>query len=165
VNDYSDKIFLFFTQTPSNMSSSNRQASLSPSERQRIKSRSSSRSHHTSSNIIVPEEDIQHEKPSSQRSKRSLGEKSSRKSAGSSTSNRSTTAVSQSSSTSKKQKSNTRKPSLASPNRKQDSKKQNRIKSSSDTDAKPVSQPNDSQRQDLSSRGLSAVPTEIFQRK
>jgi hypothetical protein len=46
------------------MSSSNRQTSLSPSEQQRSKSRSASRSHRTPSNIIGHEENTRHEKTS-----------------------------------------------------------------------------------------------------
>jgi hypothetical protein len=58
------------------MSSSNRQASLSPGERQRTKIRSSSR---TPSNLIVHEEDTKHEKTSlspTSKKQRSKGKKS-----------------------------------------------------------------------------------------
>lgn len=137
-------------------SSSNRQSSLSPGERQSTKSRSSSRSHRTTPHIIVPEEDTQHEKPTSRASKRNTRET---KPSESSASNPSTNP---SSPTSKKQRSSTK----SSPStRKGGSKKKKNSVSTSDPDNKPSSPPNDSQRQDLSFRGLLAVPGEIFQRK
>jgi len=118
------------------MSSSNRQASLSPGERQRTKSRSSSRSHRTPSNLIVHEEDKKHEKTSSPP-------------------------------TSKKQRSKgkTSKSKSPSSNLKGHSKRKKSSLTISDSDSKQISQPNNSERQDLSSRGLSILPAEIFDRK
>jgi hypothetical protein len=159
--------FLFFIQTQINMSSSNRQASLSPSERQRIKSRSSSRSHRTPPSIIVEEEDTKNEKTSSPTFKRNTRETNRTKRSESSTSNQSTNVASPISNKSKKQRSKgrTSKSKSPSPNRKGRSKKKKTSIIINDTDNSQVSQLNDTERQDLTARGLTIVPAEIFERK
>ncbi|CAF3723227.1 unnamed protein product [Rotaria sordida] len=153
------------------MSSSNRQISLSADERQRAKSRSSSRSHRTPSNTRVYDEDKQREKTSSQTSKRNTRETNSTKRSETSPSNRSTNRSSSKSNTSKKQRSNVKTPTTSSSskskspssNRKGGSKRKKNSISTNDTDNRQISQVNDSERQDLSSRGLSTVPTEILE--
>ncbi|CAF0882898.1 unnamed protein product [Rotaria sp. Silwood1] len=159
------------------MSSSNRQASLSPGEQQRAKSRSSSRSHRTPSNTGTHDEDKQREKTASQASKRNTREIKSTKRSDTSPSSRSTNPPSSKSNTSKKQRSNVKTPTSSSskskspsskskspsPNRKGGSKRKKTSISTSDTENKQTSQANDSERQDLSSRGLSTVPAEILE--
>ena len=154
------------------MSGSNSQASFSPDERQRTKSRSSSRSNRTLSNTIKHEADRRRAKTASSVSKRSGRETNSTKHSGSPRSNRSTNLVSSALNTSKKQQSNTKtttstssKSKSPSSSHKDDLKRKKSSKTISDIESKEVSKPNDSQRQDLSFRGLSAVPAEIFQCK
>ncbi len=139
------------------MSSSNRQTSLSPSEQQRSKSRSASRSHRTPSNIIGHEENTRHEKTS----KRTTRETNPTKHSESSAINQS---IKTTSSISKKQKSKTKTSKSPSPNRKERSKRKKTPTNTNETDTKQVSQPNDAERQDLTARGFSFVPAEIFER-
>lgn len=155
------------------MSSSNRQANSSPSDRQRAKSRSSSQSHRTSPNKTAQEEDRKRAKTSSHTSKSNGKENSSTKRSDTSPSNRSTNPASPNSNKSKKSRSHGKTPTSSSPkskskspspNRKGLMKKKKSSISTSDADGKNISQPNDSERQDLSSQGLSFVPLEIFQR-
>ncbi len=141
------------------MSSNNRQTSLSPGQRQGTKSRSASRSHQTGN-----EEGIRRAKTSLQTSKRTTREANSLKRSKSSKINRTTNATSATSNKLKKQRSNTRTPPSASANRKGGSKGKKSVLSTSDADIKELSPPNDSERQDLTTHGLSIVPTEIFDR-
>ena len=144
------------------MSSSNRQASLSPNERQRTKSNSSARSHRSPPTVVVHEADGQ-----PRRSPKRTAQETKR--GGSSSSNPSTNIVSPKTSPSKRQKAkgktslspNSKSPS---PNRKDRSKKKKTPSATNDTDEKQVAQTNNAEEQDLSYRGLSVVPGEVFDR-
>jgi hypothetical protein len=127
---------------------------LSPGERQRTKSRSSSRSRRTPSTTAVHEADARHNKTSPKTSKRRTRET---KRAGSSTSN-----PSPKSNALRKQKSKVKK--SPSPTRKGHSKRKKAAGPISDVENVQAPPPNDDERQDLSSRGLSVVPGDIFDR-
>jgi len=148
------------------MASSDRQSSLSPGERQRTKSQSSSRSHRTPPNIIVYEEDVQQEKLPSQTSRRSAREANLTKRSESSTSNRSTTLASPTLNISKKQRASLKSSSpTTTTNRRINPKRKKSSFSVSEIERKQLAEPNDSEKQDLSTRGLSTVPADIFERK
>ncbi|CAF3013476.1 unnamed protein product [Rotaria sp. Silwood2] len=145
------------------MASSDRRASLSPSERQRTKSQSSYRSHRTTPNTPLYEEDAQREKTSSQASRRSTRETNPTKRSESSTSNRSSAALSPISNASKRQRSSLKPSASPTTHRRPVSKRKKRPISVSDIERRQLSEPNDSEKQDLSAQGLSMVPAEIFE--
>lgn len=131
--------FFSISQTQTNMSGSNRQASLSPNERQRTKSSSPSRSQRT---------DGQTAKRSPRANKR---------------------AESTSSNPSKRPKSKGKtslspKSKSPSPNRKDRSKKKSSPSITNEIEEKQLPESNTTEKQDLSYRGLSVVPGEIFDR-
>ena len=143
------------------MASSNRRASLSPSEHQRVKSQSSYRSHRTTSSVTVNER----ERTSSQASKRSTREINPTKRSESSASNRSTTIASPVSNRSKKNLSNLKSSTSPVANRRPISKSKKRPISVGDTEQRRLSEPNNSEKQDLTAQGLSMVPAELFESK
>ncbi|CAF2066349.1 unnamed protein product [Rotaria magnacalcarata] len=145
------------------MTSSNHRTSLSPSERQRTKSQSSYRSQRTTPNSIIYEQDAQREKSSSQISRRSTRETNPAKRSESSTSNRSTNVASPLSNASRKQRSSAKSAKSPTNNRKSPLKRKKRPISVVSFERGPLSEPNDSEKQDLSSQGLSMVPSEIFE--
>ena len=148
------------------MASSDRRASMSPGERQRTKSQSSARSHRTVPSIIVNEDDIEQKKIHSPRSRQSNREGASSKRPDSSASNRSTTITSPTSSLSKKQRGSVK--SSTPPigiRRQRSSKRKKSAVSSNDTERLQPTEPNDSEKQDLSTRGLAVVPMDIFESK
>jgi Leucine-rich repeat (LRR) protein len=148
------------------MASSDRRSSLSPGEQQRTKSRSSSRSHRTPPNIIVYEEDVQQEKSPSQASRRSAREANQIKRSESSTSNRSPTLASPTLNTSRKQRTSLKSSSpTITTNRRINPKRKKSSISVSEIERKELTEPNDSEKQDLSTRGLSIAPPDIFERK
>lgn len=130
------------------MSSSNRQASLSPNERQRTKSSSPGRSQRTVTTIAAREADAQPAKRSARANKRT---------------------ESSSSNPSKRPKSKGKtslspKSKSPSPNRKDRSKKKKSPPITNEIEDKQLPESNTTERQDLSYRGLSIVPGEIFDR-
>jgi len=145
------------------MASSDRQSSLSPREQQRTKSQSSSRSHRTPPNIIVYEEDAQQEKPHSQGSRQSTQEVNLTKRSESSASNRSITVISPTSS--RKQRPSLKLSSPPPTNRRINSKRKKSSISTSEIERKELTESNDSENQNLSTRGLAIIPGEIFERK
>lgn len=147
------------------MSSSDRRASLSPSERQRTKSQSSYRSYRTTPNTTVNGDETQREKASSQTSKRSTTRETNRtKRSESSTSNRSANAASPISNGSKKQRPTSRTATSPTVTRKVVSRTKRRPFSVDDIERKQLSEANDSENQDLTSQGISLIPPELFER-
>lgn len=148
------------------MASSHRRASLSPSERQRTKSQSSSRSHRTPPNIVVHEDDVQQERLLLPASRRNTREAISTKRSESSTSNRSTTVTSPTSNVSKKPRASLKSstPPITADRRGNTKRKKSTI-SIAESEKKQLAEANDSEKQDLSARGLLVIPAEIFERK
>ncbi len=136
------------------MSTSHRQASLSPGERQRAKSRSSSRSRRTPPNTSAHEADARHNKISPKTSQKHSRET---KRTGSSRSNPSAKSNQSNKQNSKAKKS-------PSPNRKGPSKRKKPVVLASDAESAQAPPPNNDERQDLSARGLSVIPGEILDR-
>ncbi|CAF1183875.1 unnamed protein product [Rotaria sordida] len=145
------------------MASSDRRTSLSPSERQRTKSQSSYRSYRTTPNTPLYEEDDQREKTSSQTSRRSTRETNPTKRSESSTSNRSSAALSPISNASRKPRSSLKPSASPTTNRRSVSRRKKRPLSVIDIERRQLSEPNDSEKQDLTAQGLSMVPAEIFE--
>lgn len=155
-----------FIQTSATMASSDRRASMSPGERQQTKSQSSARSHRTLPDIIVNEDDIEQKKINSPRSRHSNREGTSIKRPDSSTSNRSTTIASPTSNQSKKQRASVKSstPPIGTRRQKSSKRKKSAV-STSETEKPQPAELNDSEKQDLSARGLLVVPMDIFERK
>jgi Leucine-rich repeat (LRR) protein len=148
------------------MASSDRRSSLSPGERQRTKSQSSARSHRTLPDIIVNEDGIKQEKISSPRSKHSNREAIPTKRPESSTSNRSSTITSPTLNISRKQTANLKPstPPLGTRRQKSPKRKKSAV-STGESERQQSAEPNDSEKQDLSTRGLLMIPMDIFERK
>lgn len=149
------------------MTSSDRQVNLSPTGRQRTKSQSSARSRRTPPNIVVHEDDVQREKTSLPTSRRNTRGASATKRSESSTSNRSTRVSSPSSTSPRKTRAELKSttPPLVYPERRRSSKRKKSAVSIKEQEQKPVVESNDSEKQDLNTRGLAMVPHEILQRK
>lgn len=145
------------------MTSSDQQPNLSPTGRQRTKSQSSARSHRTTPNIIVHEDDLQREKTSLPTSRRNTRGASATKRSESSTSNRSTRVSSPTSNSPRKARTDLK---SASPplhtERQRSSKRKKSAVSTAESEKKLPAETNDSEKQDLSVRGLAMVPPEIF---
>lgn len=148
------------------MSSSDRQGTLSPTGRQRTKSQSSARSRRTPPNIIVHEDDVQREKTSLPTSRRNTRGASATKRSESSTSNRSTRVSSPTSNSARKMRADLKStsPPMSAERRRSSKRKKSGI-SIKEQDQKQLEETNDSEKQDLNTRGLAMVPPEIFDRK
>lgn len=148
------------------MASSDRQLSLSPTGRQRTKSQSSARSHRTPPDIIVHEDDFQREKTSLPTSRRNTRGASATKRSESSTSNRSTRVSSPTSNSPRKTRTDLKSatPPLHT-DRQRSSKRKKSAVSTAESEKKSSAETNDSEKQDLSVRGLAMVPPEIFDSK
>ncbi|UJR21005.1 hypothetical protein I4U23_024105 [Adineta vaga] len=143
------------------MFNNNRRTSWSPSDRQGIKSRSPSR---TQPNMSANNERPQRAKTSSHTSKQNSREATSIKRSASSKVNRTTNPTS---AKLKKSGSNAKTPTSTSPKVKSPSlTRKGGLKSkksiTADSDSREIVEPNTSERQDLTSNGLSIIPTEIF---
>jgi len=145
-------------------SSSDRHESLSPGEQQRTKSQSSSRSHRTPPNIIVhdDDEDIHELKISLPTSRLSTREGAQTKRSESPTSNRSNAITSPSSNATRKQRTSLKSSSPpATALRRRNSKRKKSSVTIAEYEKKQL-ETNNAERQDLSTRGLSMIPIEIF---
>ena len=154
----------FFFTTNITMTSNDRRASLSPGERSRVKSQSSSRSQRTTPNLIVHDEDGQQRKASSRTSQRTTKEIDPSKRSESSASTRSTKTPTPTSAKSIKQRSSVRTPTNTSPTgrRRSSSKRKKSLISVTELERQQILEQNDSEKQNLTGSGFAMVPPEIF---
>ena len=148
------------------MTSNDRRASLSPGERSRAKSQSSSRSQRTTPNLTVHEEDGQQRKISSRTSQRTTREVDPSKRSESSASTRSAKTPTPTSAKSIKQRPSVKTPTRTSPTarRRSSSKRKKSVISVTELERQQILEQNDSEKQNHTGVGLAMVPPEIFQR-
>ena len=144
------------------MSDNDRRASVSSSEQQRTASRSSTRSHGTSSNTIAHPRDAPQGKIPSRTKKRSDQEKESTQRSESLTSTQSTIAPSLSS---KKKRASVKTTSLLRVNPRSKQKRKKSSLNVSEHERKRLIEANDAEQQNLTGFGISIVPVEIFGRE
>lgn len=146
------------------MTSNDRRASLSPGERARVKSQSSSRSQRTTPNLIVHDEDGQQRKASSRTSQRTTREIDPSKRSESSASTRSAKTPTPTSAKSTKQRPSVRTPTNTSPTarRRSSSKRKKSVISVTELERQQILEQNDSENQNFTGSGFAMVPPEIF---
>ena len=146
------------------MSRQDGRSSLSPGERTRAKSRSSSQ--RATPNVAAIEDDRPRSKVSSRGSQRTNRDVDQSKRSESATSSRSTKTVTPTSPKSKRQKSSVK--IASSPplnNRRSSSKRKKSVTSISESERKQIMEANTEERQNLMGTGLAMVPAEILQCK
>lgn len=147
------------------MSRNDSRISLSPSERAKVKSRSSSRSQRATPNIVVQDDERPRSKVSSRGSQRNPRDVDPSKRSESAASNRSNKNGTPTSPNLKKQRTSIKTPTSPTLRNRLHSKRKKSFASVSDSEKKQISEQNDSEYQNHSTTGLAIVPPEIFQSK